>query len=113
NERCNQENVIEQLKNGVNAMRMPLRDMESNWAYMLMAELAWKLKAWFGLLMPNEGRGTQVVKMEFRRFLNSLILFHCHILRTGRKILYRVLGYNDWLKDFFETWERIRRLKCA
>ena len=113
NERCNQENVIEQLKNGVNAMRMPVRDLESNWAYMVMAALAWNLKAWFGLLMPNEGRGTQVVKMEFRRFLNSLILLPCQILRTGRKIVYRVLGYNDWLKDFFETWERIRRLKCA
>ena len=29
NERCDQKNVIEQLKNGVNAMRVPLRDLES------------------------------------------------------------------------------------
>jgi len=56
NGRCDQENVIEQLKNGVNAMRMPVRDLESNWAYMVMAALAWNLKAWFGLLMPNVGR---------------------------------------------------------
>lgn len=111
NERCDQENMVEQLKNGVNAMRMPVRDLESNWAYMVMAALAWNLKAWFGLLMPNGVRGTQIVKMEFRRFLNSLILLPCQILRTGRKIVYRLLGYNDWLKDFFETWERIRRLK--
>ena len=32
NRRCNQENVIEQLKNGVNAMRMPVDDLLSNWA---------------------------------------------------------------------------------
>jgi len=111
NGRCDQENVIEQLKNGVNAMRMPVRDLESNWAYMVMASLAWNLKAWFGLFMPNIVRGTQVVKMEFRRFLNTLILLPCQILSTGRKIVYRLLGYNDWLKDFFATWERIRRLK--
>ena len=113
NGRCDQENVIEQLKNGVNAMRMPVRDLESNWAYMVIAALAWNLKAWFGLLMPNVVRGTQVVKMEFRRFLNTLILLPCQILRRGRKIVYRLLGYNDWLKDFFATWERIRRLKYA
>ena len=34
-------------------------------------------------------------------------------LRTGRKIVYRLLGYNDWLKDFLATWERIRRLKLV
>ncbi len=45
NGRCNQENVIEQLKNGVNAMRMPVNDLVSNWAYMVMAALAWNLKA--------------------------------------------------------------------
>ena len=113
NGRCDQENVIEQLKNGVNAMRMPVRDLESNWAYMVIAALAWNLKAWFGLLMPNVVRGAQVLKMEFRRFLNALILLPCQIVKTGRKIVYRLLGYNDWLKDFFATWERIRRLKYA
>ncbi|WKZ21134.1 MAG: IS1380 family transposase [Candidatus Brocadiaceae baterium WH-1] len=113
NGRCDQENVVEQLKNGVNAMKMPVRDLESNWAYMVMAALAWNLKSWFGLLMPNAVRGMQVQKMEFRRFLNTLILLPCQILKTGRKIVYRILRYNDWLKDFFATWERIRRLKMC
>src|SRR6266568_3853566 len=49
NGRCDQENVIEQMKNGVNAMRMPVNDLLSNWAYMVMAALAWNLKAWYGL----------------------------------------------------------------
>ena len=48
NGRCNQENVIEQLKNGVNAMYMPVDDLLSNWAYMVMTSLAWNLKAWLG-----------------------------------------------------------------
>ena len=113
NGRCDQENVIEQLKNGVNAMKLPVRDLVSNWAYMVIASLAWNLKAWFGMLMPNVGRGEQVLKMEFRRFLNTLIILPCQIVRTGRKIVYRMLGYNDWLKDFFEPWERIRRIRWA
>ena len=39
NGRCNQENVIEQLKNGVNAMRMPMADPVSNWAYVITSTL--------------------------------------------------------------------------
>lgn len=110
NGRCDQENVIEQLKNGVNAMRMPVNDLKSNWAYMVMAALAWNLKSWYGLLMPNRVRGLEVVKMEFRRFLHAIMFIPCQIVRTARKIIYRLLGYNNWLKDFFATWERLQRL---
>ena len=92
-------------------MRLAVQDLLSNWAYRVMAALAWNLKAWFGLLMPNRVRARQILKMEFRRFLQTLILIPCQIIRTGRKIIYRLLGYNDWLKDFFATWERIRRLQ--
>ena len=113
NDRCDQENVISQLKNGVNAMRMPVRDLPSNWAYMVMTSLAWNLKAWYGLLMPNRKEGLQVMKMEFRRFLHGFILLPCQILRTGRRIVYRLLGYNEHLEAFFKTWERIRRLSFA
>ena len=110
NGRCDQENVIEQLKNGVNAMRMPLNDLLSNWAYMVMTALAWNLKSWYGLLMPNRQRGLELVKGEFRRFLNAIMLIPCQIVRTARRVIYRVLGYNGWLADFFATWERLQRL---
>jgi uncharacterized protein (UPF0248 family) len=110
NGRCDQENVIEQLKNGVNAMRMPVADLLGNWAYMVIAALAWNLKAWYGLLMPNRERGIELVKMEFRRFLSAVMLLPCQIARTARKVIYRILGYNSWLVDFFATWERLQRL---
>jgi hypothetical protein len=110
NGRCDQENVIEQVKNGVNAMRMPVDDLLSNWAYMVMAALAWNLKAWYGLLMPNRERGVELVKMEFRRFLHAIILLPCQVVRTARRVIYRILGYNSWLKDFFATWERLQQL---
>lgn len=110
NGRCDQENVIEQLKNGVNAMRMPVDDLVSNWAYMVMAALAWNLKAWYGLLVPDRERGLELVRMEFRRFLHAIILLPVQIIRAGRRIVYRLLGYNQWLKDFFATWQRLQKL---
>jgi hypothetical protein len=112
-ERCHQENVIAQLKGGVNAMRVPVRDLNSNWAYMVMAALAWNLKAWFGLLMPERAAGERVVRMEFRTFLNTIMSLPAQIIRSGRKIVYRMLSYNSWLKDFFATWERLRRLEAS
>ena len=113
NGRCNQENVIEQLKNGVNAMRMPVNNLLSNWAYMVMAALAWNLKAWFAMLVPDRESSTRLLRMEFRQFLNSVIRIPCQIVRTGRRIIYRVLAYNAWLRDFLLTWENIRRLNPA
>jgi len=113
NGRCDQENVIEQLKNGVNAMRMPVDDLVSNWAYMVMAALAWNLKAWYGLLVPDRERGLELVRMEFRRFLHAIILLPVQIIRAGRRIVYRLLGYNGWLKDFFATWRRLQKLELV
>jgi hypothetical protein len=113
NQRCDQENVIEQLKNGVNAMRMPVDDLLSNWAYMVISALGWNLKSWYGLLMPNRQRGLELVQMEFRRFLHAIVLLPAQIVRSGRRIIYRIMGYNSWLKDFFAAWENFRRMAPA
>ena len=113
NGRCDQENVIEQLKNGVNAMRMPVDNLVSNWAYMVMAALAWNLKAWFAMMVRFKDRRVELLRMEFRRFQNAMILLPVQIIRQGRRIIYRLLGYNAWLKDFFSAWEFIRRTKFA
>jgi len=109
NGRCNQENLNEQLKNGVKAMRMPVDNLVSNWAYMVMSSLAWTLKAWFALLLPEDGRWKEkhrrqkqaVLRMEFKRFRNAFIQLPCQIVKTGRKIVYRLLCWNGWLKVFF------------
>jgi hypothetical protein len=121
NKRCNQENLIEQLKNGVKAMRMPVDNLTSNWAYMVMASLAWTLKAWFALLLPEKGRWKKkykadkgaVLKMEFKKFRNAFIQLPCQIVRTGRKILYRILSWNPWLDVFFRGLKMLRHpLRC-
>jgi len=116
NERCNQENLIEQLKNGVKALRMPVDNLISNWAYMVMASLAWTLKAWFALSLSEKGRWKQkhksekqtVLKMEFKKFRNAFIQLPCQIVKTGRKIVYRLLSWNRWLGVFFRGFWALR-----
>jgi len=64
-------------------MRMPVDDLLSNWAYMVMSALAWNLKAWYGLLMPNRERGLELLRMEFRRFLHLIVMLPAQIVRSG------------------------------
>ena len=59
NKRCNQENLIEQLKNGVRALHAPVNTLNANWVYMVMASLAWSLKAWVALTLPIHARWRQ------------------------------------------------------
>ena len=54
--RCDQENLVAQLKGGVHALTTPVDNLDSNWAYMVMASLAWSLKAWAALLVPETPR---------------------------------------------------------
>jgi hypothetical protein len=113
NGRCDQENVIGELKHGVHAMRMPVGDLVSNGAYLVMAALAWNLKAWFALLVPDRARGLELMKMEFRSFLQAIVLLPCQIVRTARRIVWRILSYNRWLTDLFATFERIMALEAG
>jgi len=68
NERCNQENLIEQLKNGVNALRMPVDALVSNWSYMVMASLAWTLKHGLPLWCAEGSTGINFWRWSFGGF---------------------------------------------
>jgi hypothetical protein len=107
NERCDQENIIEQLKNGVNALRVPLYDLVSNWAYMVMAALAWNIKSWFAMMMHLKSDRDAYIRMEFRRFLQSMILIPCRVIRRARGVTLRLIGYQPTLDRFFSTWRTI------
>jgi hypothetical protein len=109
NLRCHQENLIEQLKNGVRATRMPVAEFNANWAYMVIASLAWNLKAWAGLLLPAELGARTILKMEFRRFLNELILLPAQILTSGRRLLFRLLAINRWVPLLLEGTPSLHR----
>lgn len=109
NERCDQENVIEQLKNGVNALRVPLYELVSNWAYMVLAALAWNIKSWVALMMHRKADRSLYVRMEFRRFLHSMILIPCRVVRRARSITIRLTGYQPTVDRLFSAWSAIER----
>jgi hypothetical protein len=117
NDRCNQENLLSQLKSGVKAMRMPAQNLVSNWAYMVMASLAWTLKAWLALSLPSkpgrwQSRHQQqkqdLLEMEFKTFVNAFIHLPCQIIRQGRRIIYRLLSWNPWLEVFVRAVDVLR-----
>ncbi len=111
NDRCNQENVIGQLKSGVNALRMPSDSLVSNWAYMVIASLAWNLKAWYGLVTQAPTVRRDILRMEFKRFLVNFVQIPCQIVRTGRRLVYRILAYSKHLETFLATFDYIRQLR--
>ena len=120
NDRCNQENLNAQLKSGVRALRAPVDTLVSNWAYMVMTALAWSMKAWFALLLPVTGRWGEryqqeqrsLLRMEFRTFLNAVIRIPAQVVRTGRKIVLRLMAYNRWLPALFRGVDALRALRC-
>jgi hypothetical protein len=118
NDRCDQENLLAQLHNGVRALKAPTDTLESNWAYMVMTALAWNLKAWWALTLP-EGHGSQaercreekegVLGLEFKTFVNAFVRLPCQIIRTGGKLVYRLLAWNPHLPIFFRL---VAALRC-
>lgn len=110
NQRCDQENLIGQLKSGIGALRMPAGDLVANGAYMVIAALAWSLKAWFALTIPAAQARKAAVRMEFKKFFNRFMMLPCQIMRGGRRLVCRVLAYSEHLGTFFATFAAIRRL---
>lgn len=117
NQRCGQENLIGQLKNGVRSLKAPLDNLESNWAYMVMTTLAWNLKSWWALMLPvqpgrwasrHKEQKRRVLKMQLPTFVNAFVSIPCQILRTGRRLIYRVLNWNPWQPVFFRLADVLR-----
>lgn len=117
NDRCHQENLIEQLHNGVRAFRAPVDNLNSNWAYMVMTALAWTLKAWWALWLPEPpGRWRDrhradkqwLLGLEFKRFVNAFVHVPCQIVRQAGKIIFRILALNPYHGIFFRLVSALR-----
>ena len=117
NDRCDQENLLAQLHGGVRALRAPVDNLESNWAYMVQTALAWNLKAWWALSLPEQPGRWQgkhqlekrwVLRLEFKAFVNAFMRLPCQIIRTGRKLVYRLLSWNPYQTIFFRLLDVLR-----
>ena len=128
NDRCQQENILAQLA-ALRALHAPVDNLQSNEAYMLMTALGWNLKAWLGLAVPEESppaksstqRGKEeketatpsvkrrLLGMEFRTFVNYFLRVPAQVVKTGRRIIVRLLAYNHWQPVFIRLSEAFAR----
>ena len=114
--RCDQENLVAQLKGGVHALTTPVDNLVSNWAYMVMASLAWSLKAWSALIIPvsprhaakHKAEKRTLLRMEFSTFCAAMIQMPCQIVKGGRRLIYRLLSWNPWQGAFLRLVERLQ-----
>lgn len=115
NHRCDQENLIAQLKSGVRALHAPVNNLEANWAYMVMSSLAWSLKAWVALWPPidprwrkkHEAERRALLRMDFRTFINQLVATPAQVLRTGRRLVVRFLAWRPQLPVLFRLLDHL------
>ena len=126
NQRCDQENLISQLK-ASGAFTAPLDNLHSNWAYMVIASLAWSLKIWCGLLIraehveevgkqqPSSLKATkrEIIRMEFRTFCQRLLNIPAQIIQQARGLTYRLLSYRESVEVLFLLHHHVRQpLRC-
>ena len=119
--RKHMENLFAHLKGDMRALSAPVNTLASNWAYMVMASLAWSLKAWMALTLPANGRNaealqaerTTLLKMEFTTFRRAFMAIPAQVVKTGRRIILRFLAWNRWLPAFFRLIDQLRTpLRC-
>jgi hypothetical protein len=118
NDRCGQENDISQL-HACGALAAPLDNLESNWAYMVIASLSWTLKCWSGLLVRPQGTSQQkarqaelkqrIIRMEFHTFRQTIIHIPAQIIRTSRRLIYRLLSFRESVEALFTIHEHVSR----
>ena len=68
-------------------------------------------------MLPERGRWKekyrvekrQVLTMEFKRFVNAFVRVPCQVVRTGRRLVYRLLAWNPWQAVFLRGVDALRR----
>jgi hypothetical protein len=122
NQRCDQENILSQLKQ-MGALSAPLHCLTSNGAYMVMATLAWNLKCWLALSLKESGppqakekrrvEKQRLLRMDFSTFRQSLLLIPAQIIRTSRRLIYRLLAWTPSLATLFRLHAGVSQpLRC-
>lgn len=103
-QRCDQENVIEQLQNGVAAMRMPTGGLLANYAFLVCARLAHNLKAWLAMLaLPEE-----TMRWEWKRFRKAFVYVAARVIKSSRQRIVRISGSHRFADSIREGILRLQ-----
>jgi hypothetical protein len=99
-------------------LRAAVDDPVSHWAYMVMTALAWSPTAWIAPSVPEHPRHRAahreqergLLRMEFKRFVATIIPMPCQIGRGGHRLGYRRLSWNEWQGVFHQV---VAGLRCG
>jgi hypothetical protein len=78
---------------------------------MVCAALAWNIKSWFAMMMHRKSDRHTYIRMEFRRFLNTIILIPAMVTRRSRGITIRLIGYTPAIDRLLTVWATTERTR--
>jgi len=103
-ERCDQENMIEQMGSGLAAWRMPVAEFAGNSAWLEIARLAWNLAKWIAqLALPNE-----VVRWEWKRFRQAWVYLAAQVTKRGRQVWIRFSQSHRFTNSLVAAHQRLQ-----
>ena len=101
--RGDQENAIEQLKNGIAALKMPTGELLANAAFLLAGQLAWCLKTWLSLLaLPKE-----TVRWEWKAFRHAFVYVAATITAHARQAVVRLSTAHRFVEHLLIASQRL------
>jgi hypothetical protein len=103
-QRCDQENVIAELGEGIAGWRMPVAEFVGNAAWLQIARLAWNLGKWIAqLALPAE-----VVRWEWKRFRRHFVYLAAKVVRLGRQTVVRLADSHRYLPEILAAHVRLQ-----
>lgn len=102
--RCDQENVIEQLKNGLGGLSMPTGELHSNAAFLVCARLAFNAKSWLAMtVLPDE-----CLRWEWKRFRFAFVYIAAVVVRHARAIVVRLSRSHRFWRETLAALAKLR-----
>ena len=104
--RCDQENAIEQAKNGLNGFRIPTGSLLANGAFLLCAQIAWCLRSWLSLIvLPSE-----TLRWEWKRFRHAFVYLAAKVIKIAREVVVRISASHRWAAQFIRATDKLRHM---
>lgn len=63
--------------------------------------------------LPRAEDRDDILRMEFKRFLNAIVCIPCQVIKGGHRILLRLLGYTSRLRLLFASLTAAARLNSG
>jgi hypothetical protein len=102
-QRCDQENLIEQMGSGLAAWRMPVAEFDGNSAWLEIARLAWNIGKWIAqLALPDE-----VMRWEWKRFRLHYVLIPAQLIKRARQVWLRLMGARSTIEPLLHAFDAL------